>query len=145
MKPSNHTPNLHRPTNFPWLSSSEISELRTELLSLTNKLLLWTVSQSHIATDGKSISLGVKTHLGLMTGDWLLGVSCGRVVGGRSRWREDGGLLDMLLALASVVFLGSEPLGTRDHILLPQIWDFLFRLLHRYISEDRSILSRLFF
>jgi hypothetical protein len=33
-------------------------------------------------------------------------------------------LLYMLLALASVVFLGSESLGTRDHILLSQIWDF---------------------
>jgi hypothetical protein len=39
-------------------------------------------------------------------------------------------LLYMLLALASAVFLGSESLGTRDHILLSQIWDFPFcRLL----------------
>jgi hypothetical protein len=38
--------------------------------------------------------------------------------------------LQLLLALASAVILGSEPLGTRDHILLPQIWNFLFwRLL----------------
>jgi hypothetical protein len=35
----------------------------------------------------------------------------------------------MLLILASVVFLGSESLGTRDHILLSQIWDFPFRRL----------------
>jgi hypothetical protein len=35
-------------------------------------------------------------------------------------------LLYMLLALASVVFLGSESLVTRDHILLSQIWDSLF-------------------
>jgi hypothetical protein len=27
----------------------------------------------------------------------------------------------MLLVLVSAVFLGSESLGTRDHILLPQI------------------------
>jgi hypothetical protein len=33
----------------------------------------------------------------------------------------------MLLALASAVLLGSEFLGTRDHILLSQIWDFPFR------------------
>jgi hypothetical protein len=32
-------------------------------------------------------------------------------------------LLCMLLALASAVSLGSESLGTRDHILLSQIWD----------------------
>jgi hypothetical protein len=30
-------------------------------------------------------------------------------------------LLYMLLALASAVFLGSESLGTRDHILLSQV------------------------
>jgi hypothetical protein len=38
-------------------------------------------------------------------------------------------LLYMLLALASVVFLGSESLGTLDHILLSDIWDFSFRRL----------------
>jgi hypothetical protein len=32
----------------------------------------------------------------------------------------------MVLALASVVFLGSESLGTRDHILLSHIWGFPF-------------------
>jgi hypothetical protein len=37
----------------------------------------------------------------------------------------------MLLALASVVFLGSESLSTRNHILLSQIWDFPFRRLLR--------------
>jgi hypothetical protein len=37
----------------------------------------------------------------------------------------------MLLALASVVFLGSEFLGTRNHLLLSQILDFLFRRLLR--------------
>jgi hypothetical protein len=35
-------------------------------------------------------------------------------------------LLYMLLALASVVFSGFESLWTRDHILLSQIWDYLF-------------------
>jgi hypothetical protein len=35
-------------------------------------------------------------------------------------------LLYRLLALARAVLLGSESLGTRDHILLSQIWDFLF-------------------
>jgi hypothetical protein len=39
--------------------------------------------------------------------------------------------LYMLLALASVVFLGSESLGSRDHILLSQFWDFPFRRLLR--------------
>jgi hypothetical protein len=45
----------------------------------------------------------------------------------RSLWREDGSVAySWLLALASAVILGSESLGTRDHILLSQIWDFLF-------------------
>jgi hypothetical protein len=34
--------------------------------------------------------------------------------------------LQLLLALASAVILGSESRGTRDHILLSQIWDFSF-------------------
>jgi hypothetical protein len=39
--------------------------------------------------------------------------------------------LQLLLALASVDILWSEPLWTRDHILLSQIWDFPFRRLLR--------------
>ena len=38
----------------------------------------------------------------------------------------------MLLALASAVFLGSESLGTGDHILLSQIRVFHFRRLLRF-------------
>jgi hypothetical protein len=40
-------------------------------------------------------------------------------------------LLYMLLALASIIYLGSESLGTSDNILLSQIWDFPFRRLLR--------------
>jgi hypothetical protein len=47
-------------------------------------------------------------------------------------------LLYMLLALASAVFLGSESLGTRDHILLSQIWDFPFRRLLRLAGSRYS-------
>jgi hypothetical protein len=39
--------------------------------------------------------------------------------------------LQLLLALASAVILGSESRGTRHHILLSQIRDFPFRLLLR--------------
>jgi hypothetical protein len=46
--------------------------------------------------------------------------------GASSRTRGRVCLLYMLLALASLVFLRSESLGTRDHILLSQISDFLF-------------------
>jgi hypothetical protein len=44
-------------------------------------------------------------------------------------------LLYMLLALASVVFLWSESLGTRDHILRSQIWDFPFRRFLRFAGS----------
>jgi hypothetical protein len=37
----------------------------------------------------------------------------------------------MLLVLASAVFLGSDSLGTRDHILVSQIWGCPFRRLLR--------------
>jgi hypothetical protein len=56
---------------------------------------------------------------------------------GRPLWREDGCLLYILLALASVVFLWSESLGISDHILLSQTWDFPFRRLLR-LAGSRS-------
>jgi hypothetical protein len=40
--------------------------------------------QSHIATDGRSVSLGVEPHLGLMTRYLLLFDSYGLVIVGRS-------------------------------------------------------------
>jgi hypothetical protein len=49
----------------------------------------------------------------------------------------------MLLTLASVVFLGSESLGTRSHILLSQILDFPFRRLLRLAGCGRGIRTRL--
>jgi hypothetical protein len=54
--------------------------------------------------------------------------------------------LYMLLTLASEVFFGSESLGTREDILLSQIWDFPFRRLlwltgsrWRYLNPSASI------
>jgi hypothetical protein len=41
----------------------------------------------------------------------------------------------MLLTLASAVFLGFESLGTSDHILLSQIWEFHFRCLLRFAGS----------
>jgi hypothetical protein len=49
---------------------------------------------------------------------WALSLTRGRVCH-----------LQLLLALASTVILGSESLGARDHILLSQIRDFTFRRL----------------
>jgi hypothetical protein len=80
---------------------------------------------------GQSV-LEQSTHQGLMTRSllhvWRLR-SCS--YGAPSLTRGRVCPLYMLLALASAVFLGSETLGTWDHILLSHIWDFTFRRLLR--------------
>jgi hypothetical protein len=52
-------------------------------------------------------------------------------------------LLYMLLALASVVFLGSHSPGTRDHILLSQIWDLFFVASNDTQGHGEGISTRL--
>jgi hypothetical protein len=82
-----------------------------------------TLSQSHISTDGQSIS---KTECRATSGAhdqifvtlWQLR-SC--FSGAPSLTRGWVCLLCMLLALGRVVFLGSDSLGTRDHNFLFQI------------------------
>jgi hypothetical protein len=80
-------------------------------------------SQSHIATDGLSVRKSCfEPHLGFMTRYLLLFNSYGLVFcEAPSLTRRRVCLLYMLLVLASAVFLGSESLGSRDHILLSQI------------------------
>jgi hypothetical protein len=91
----------------------------------------WTVwiplsqSQSHIATDGQSVSKSW-CHDQIFIIVWQLR---SWFCGAPSLTRGRVCLLYMLLALASAVFLRSESFGTRDHILLFQIWDFPFRRL----------------
>jgi hypothetical protein len=83
-------------------------------------------------TVSQPVSLGVEPHLGLMTRYLLLFDRYGVVFcGAPSLTRGRVCLVYMLLALASAVFLGSESLGTHDHILLSQIWDIPFRRLLR--------------
>jgi hypothetical protein len=63
----------------------------SERLVFTSKLPTTNcLGQSHIATDGQSVSLGVEPHLGLMTRYLLLFDSYGLVSVGRPLWREDG-------------------------------------------------------
>jgi hypothetical protein len=90
-----------------------------------------TRSQSHIATDGQSISKSwcrapSGAHHQIFITLWQLR-SCFSRAPSPTTGRVS--LLYMLLALASVVFLGSESRGTRDRIVLSQIWDFPFRRL----------------
>jgi hypothetical protein len=96
---------------------------------------LWSTpwSQSHIATDGQSISkswcrASFGAHDQIFITVWQLW-SC--FCGAPSLMRGRVCLLYILLVLASVVFLGSESLRSCDHILLSQIWDFPFRRLLR--------------
>jgi hypothetical protein len=94
-------------------------------------------------TVSQSVSLGIEPHLGLMTRYLLPFDSYGIVFRGApflTRWRVCLLYTYMLLALASAVFLGSESLWTRDHILLSQIWDFpLCHLLRLVGSRSRWI------
>jgi hypothetical protein len=102
-------------------------------LSVSASVCKSSQSQSYIATDGRSISKswcrapsGAHDHIFIIV--WQLR-SC--FCGAPSVTRGRVCLLYMLLALASAVFLGSESLGSRDHILLSQLWDFPFRRLLR--------------
>jgi hypothetical protein len=72
----------------------------------------------------QSVNLGVESHLGFMTRYLLLIDSYSHVFWAPSLTRGRVCLLYRLLALASVFFVGTESLWTRDHILLSQIWEF---------------------
>jgi hypothetical protein len=89
-------------------------------------------SQSHMAIDGRSAS---KSWCRSPSGDYYLTVTVLFFCGAPSLTRGRVCLLYMLLAFASAVFLGPESLGTRDHILLSQIWDFSFRRLLRLVGS----------
>jgi hypothetical protein len=84
-------------------------------------------SQSHIATDGQSVSKSWCRAPDFITVWQLRSCFCGAP----SLTKGRVCLLYMLLALASAVFLGSESRGTCDRILLSPIWDFPFRRLLR--------------
>jgi hypothetical protein len=90
-------------------------------------------SQSYMATDSRSISKswcrapsGAQGQIFSIV--WQLR-SC--FYGAPSLTRGLVCLLYMLLVLTSAVFLGSESLGSRDHILLSQFGYFPFRRLLR--------------
>jgi hypothetical protein len=120
------------PNVFSWiLSSTETNWVQSYF---TNESLLKSKSESHCdwRPVSQSVSLSVEPHLGLMTRYLLLFDSYVQVFcRAPSLTRGRVCLLYMLLAFASAVFIGSESLGTRDHILLSRIWDFPFRRLLR--------------
>jgi hypothetical protein len=76
-------------------------------------------------TVGCSVYLGIKHPYGAYNQIFIT-VSCRFVDIGNPLWRVDGSVrLQLLLALATVVILGSEPHKTHDHILLSPIRDSL--------------------
>jgi hypothetical protein len=102
---------------------SLLTESWNSLTSESNNLWAWVWV---LCYDRWSVCLGI-THLGLTTRFLLQSDSCGFVdVGGLSLTRRRVCRLQLLLAFASAVVLGSESRETRDHILLSQIRDFLF-------------------
>jgi hypothetical protein len=88
-----------------------------------------TAAEIEPVTVSRSVCLGIK----LTTRFLLLSNSCEFVDVGRCLWREDGSTFEIDAGLDSVVVLGSESRGTRDHILLSQIRDFPFRRLLRLV------------
>jgi hypothetical protein len=74
-------------------------------------------------TVGQSVSLGVEPHPGLMTRDLLLFDSYDLVLWGGGALSDESTGLSFVYAAGpfQLVFLRSESLGTRDHILLSQI------------------------
>jgi hypothetical protein len=113
--------------------NSPAPKLRSRQAGVSNLNQLKCHNQRHITTDGRSISKswcqapsGAHDHIFITL--WQLRYC---FCGAPSLTRGRICLLYMLLALASVVFLGTESLGTCYHILLSQIWDFPFRRLLR--------------
>jgi hypothetical protein len=120
---------IHAPFSSLYCRLLNTSRLSTLSLSLKN----WSLFKSKSHCDWRSVSKSwCRAHLGLMTRYLLLVDSYGFVFcGALSLTRGRVRLLYMLLAHASAVFLWSESLGTRGHILLSHIWDFHFRRLLR--------------
>jgi hypothetical protein len=88
----------------------------------------WSQNQSHIATDGQSIS---KSWCRAPSGDLdqifiSLWQSRSCLYGAPSLTRGRFCVLYTLLGLASAVFLGSESFGSRDHNLLSQFFRLPF-------------------
>jgi hypothetical protein len=106
----NIRPRLHTGTELNWVSLSLMLQ----------------------ATASLSVCFGIKHPFGAY---YQICITVRQLLvcwfGALSLTRGRVGRLQLLLAFASAVILGSESLGTRDHILLSQIRDFPFLRLLR--------------
>jgi hypothetical protein len=91
------------------------------------------LSLSYVTTDGQSTNLSSNRApiRGLRQDFYYCQSVAGLLILALSLTRGRICPLQLLLALTSAVILCSESRGTRDHILLSQIWDFPFRRLVR--------------
>jgi hypothetical protein len=132
---------FHRPqVNTPQLNPKLLTPLYPVVLLCTPSTLKFSKSKSRLKSqcDWRSVSKSwcrapSGAHDQIFVTLWQLR-SC--FCGASSLTRGWVCLLYMLLALASAVFLDSESLGTRVHILLSQIWDFPFRRLLRLAGSQ---------
>jgi hypothetical protein len=126
----------HCPANIPQLNCqlnySAISS-QSPLQNSTLNGLGQSQNQSYITTDGQLASLSWNKALIWSLRTDLITVRQFRVCwcGALSLTRGRVCRLQLLLALARAVPLGSESCGTRDHILLSQIRDLPLRRLLR--------------
>jgi hypothetical protein len=126
------SPYLYPPgTGWPGLNPQALGSLF--VASYDSQGICLPESESYLTTNGQSASLSLsKAPIWGLRPEFYY---C-RTVAGLSMWGslsdERTGLpLQLLLAFASAVILGSKSRGTRDHILLSQIRDFPFRRLLR--------------
>jgi hypothetical protein len=90
-------------------------------------------SESYVTTDGQSASLSWNKApiWGLQPDFYYRRTFAGLLMWGALSDGRTGLSFTIAAGLASAIILWSEPLWTRDHILLSQIWDFPFRRLLR--------------
>jgi hypothetical protein len=92
-------------------------------------MTLWTESES--VSQSASLSWNKARIWGLQPDSFTLRQLRDCWCGALSLTKGRGCRLQLLLVLARAVILVSESRGTRDHILLSQIWDFYFSRLLR--------------
>jgi hypothetical protein len=122
-------------SHLTYCSNCQLPWLDCLLLSITwyHWLSAATESKSYITINGQSTSLSWNKApiWGLRPDFYYCQTVVGLLIWGALSDERTALSLWFLLALTSVVILRSQSLGTRDHILLSQIWDFPFHCLVR--------------